>query len=157
MKNLKSTKWRLILSLAVLIVLTGLIPMLGIFSGGRQSAKAAFGISEYTVPTFNSSPRGITTGPDGNLWFTEGESNKIGKITPSGSFAEFDIPTAGSQPLGITSGPDGNIWFVEFTGNKIGKITPSGTITEYPVPIHVNGDNLRSITTGPDGNLWFTD
>ena len=44
MKNLKSTKSRVILSLAFLLVLFGgLIPTLGIFSGGKQSARANTG------------------------------------------------------------------------------------------------------------------
>jgi streptogramin lyase len=29
-----------------------------------------------------SDPVGITTGPDGNLWFTEYNNGKIGKIVP---------------------------------------------------------------------------
>jgi hypothetical protein len=29
-------------------------------------------------------PQGITTGPDGNLWFTENGAGKIGRMTPSG-------------------------------------------------------------------------
>ena len=28
-------------------------------------------VTEYAVPTAGSRPYGITTGPDGNLWFTE--------------------------------------------------------------------------------------
>ena len=27
--------------------------------------------------------------PDGNLWFTEEDGNKIGRITPAGTIAEF--------------------------------------------------------------------
>ena len=36
----------------------------------------------------------ITTGPDGNLWFTSGGNNcaSIGRITPSGEITEFDLP-----------------------------------------------------------------
>jgi hypothetical protein len=67
-------------------------------------------------------PQGITAGPDGNLWFTEYYGNKIGRITPAGSFTEFTIPTASSSPWGITAGADANIWFTEEGGNKIGKI-----------------------------------
>jgi sugar lactone lactonase YvrE len=37
-------------------------------------------ITEYAIPTSGSSPNGITVGPDGNLWFTEGSSHKIGVI-----------------------------------------------------------------------------
>jgi len=155
MKKLKSTKSRVIQSLVVLIVLTGLIPTLGIFSVGRQSAKAS-GITEYNIgPTNGSDPFDITSGPDGNLWFTEFYGNKIGQITPSGTITVYAVPTNYSQPSGITSGPDGNLWFTEFYGNKIGQITPSGTITEYTVP--TDGSKPLGITSGPDGNLWFTE
>jgi len=66
-------------------------------------------------------PRRITVGPDGNLWFTETNFNKIGRITPAGGITEFTIPTASSFPFGITAGPDGNLWFTEADGNKIGR------------------------------------
>jgi len=112
---------------------------------------------EYAVPTSGSRPYGITTGPDGNLWFTELSGNKVGKITTSGAITEFSIPTAASGPTYITTGPDGNLWFTEgsFYGRKIGRITPAGVITEFPIP---SGDSLPyGITAGPDGNLWFTE
>ena len=78
----------------------------------------------------------MTAGPDGNLWFTEADENKIGKISPAnGSITEYDIPTAMARPWGITAGPDGNLWFTETDGNKIGKISPAkGEITEYNIP-----------------------
>jgi virginiamycin B lyase len=66
----------------------------------------------------------MTTGPDGNLWFTEIGASKIGRITTSGSISEFVIPTASSGPFGITAGPDGNHWFTEELANKIGKLVP---------------------------------
>ena len=37
-------------------------------------------IREVAVPTAFSLPFGITAGPDGNLWFTEGFGNKIGQL-----------------------------------------------------------------------------
>ena len=84
-------------------------------------------ITEFAMPTSNSFPRGITAGPDGNLWFTEVARNKIGRITPSGGITEFAIPTSNSTPGGITTGPDGNLWFTEGGtqggANKIGRIT----------------------------------
>ena len=68
-------------------------------------------------------PWSITSGPGGNLWFTEEIGNVIGRITPSGSFSGFGIPTAKSRPEGITTGPDGNLWFTEENVSKIGRIT----------------------------------
>ncbi|HAM49726.1 MAG TPA: hypothetical protein DCP92_03165, partial [Nitrospiraceae bacterium] len=37
-------------------------------------------ITEFSIPTANSYPVGITVGPAGNLWFTEFASNKIAQI-----------------------------------------------------------------------------
>ena len=70
-------------------------------------------ITEFPLPTADSSPAGITTGPDGNLWFTEW-TNQIGMINPTtDAITEFPIPTAQSGPAAITTGPDGNLWFTE--------------------------------------------
>jgi streptogramin lyase len=98
---------------------------------------------------------GITSGPDGNLWFTEHGGNRIGRITPSGSIREFSLPTPGSAPQGITAGPNGNLWFTEDYSNRIGQITTSGTITEFAgFPDYFYG--LGAMVLGPDGNLWIT-
>jgi virginiamycin B lyase len=37
-------------------------------------------ITEYSLPNSSSGPSGITTGPDGALWFTESGTDKIGRI-----------------------------------------------------------------------------
>jgi len=132
-------------------------------SGGSTSAHSkATGvvqpigrIIEYTLPE-RSSPWGVTQGPEGNLWFANYESSKIGKITTSGTVTEYALP-AESEPRDITAGPDGNLWFTEWFRDKIGKITPSGTITEYEAPGTPNIDCKPSgITAGPDKDLWFT-
>ncbi len=119
------------------------------------TASAAPPIIEYAVPTANAGPQGIVAGPDGNLWFTEFNANKIGRVTTDGAITEFPIPTPSSGPRGITAGPDGNLWFTETAGNKIGKITVAGAITEYAVP--TANATPYGIVTGPDGNLWFTE
>jgi virginiamycin B lyase len=36
--------------------------------------------AEYAVPTAASGLSGITTGPDGAIWFTERNVNKIGQL-----------------------------------------------------------------------------
>jgi streptogramin lyase len=35
---------------------------------------------EYPVPTSNAQPSNITVGPDGNIWFTEFNGNKVGRF-----------------------------------------------------------------------------
>jgi streptogramin lyase len=108
-------------------------------------------ITEFPIPTANSNPSEITLGPDGHLWFTEYDGNKIGRITVAGNITEFPLPTPNAGPQGITAGPDGNVWFTEVSAGQIGKITPSGTVTEYPIVYRP-----WLIDSGPDGNIWFT-
>ena len=105
--------------------------------------------------TTGSNPAQITLGSDGNLWFTETGTNKIGQITPKGVVTEFNL-TPGSSPAGIASGPDGNLWFTETGTNAIGRLTPTGTLAEFNSGLTANS-GLAGITTGPDGNLWFTE
>src|SRR5207245_2080912 len=61
-------------------------------------------ITEFIL-TNGGGPGGITQGPDQALWFTEQGSNKIGRITTTGSITEFPLPTNGT-PTYITQGPD---------------------------------------------------
>ena len=108
-------------------------------------------VSEFT--DFVGAPKGITTGPDGNLWFVDG-SGAVGKITPDGQVTEFPILSENSLPYSITTGPDGNLWFTELGAEQIGRVTPAGRISEFLLP---TGMEPLAITTGPDGNLWFTE
>ncbi|TMC35943.1 MAG: hypothetical protein E6J28_11210 [Chloroflexi bacterium] len=108
---------------------------------------------------FGTGPESITAGPDGNMWFTEFWTNRVGRLSPSGSLTEFSIPTNDSAPRGIATGPDGNLWFVESTRSRpaIARITPAGVITEFPI---AGGDSELypyDIVSGPDGNIWFTE
>jgi virginiamycin B lyase len=107
-------------------------------------------VNTFPLPGTRS-PRHITLGPDGALWFTEPATpGRIGRITTAGAITEFLIPTANGSPFGITSGPDGNLWFAEANVPNIGRITTGGVVTEFAV----NGQPLL-IATGPDGALWF--
>jgi streptogramin lyase len=125
-------------------------------------------IGRYALPS-DANPNGVVTefkvglsgipgpliaGPDGNLWFSEGSAQKIGRITAQGIITEFPVPSlVFPGALDLTAGPDGNVWFTD--SDVVGRITPSGDITEFPVPVDQPGPGLRGITTGPDGNLWF--
>jgi streptogramin lyase len=108
-------------------------------------------------------PAGITTGPDGNLWFTEFAGRRIGRmvVLPGngivGEVTEFTQGiTAGDFLTDITAGPDGNVWYILNVGGRIGRITPQGVATEFDVGYH-NMHLPTGITAGPDGNLWFTE
>jgi hypothetical protein len=111
--------------------------------------------SEYLVPTSGAGPEEITVGPDGAMWFSELDGNKIGRITTAGAITEYAVPATGVDPYGIANGPDGALWFTGFYVPVIGRITPSGLITTFPIKIGAADGGL--ISTGPDGGLWFTE
>lgn len=124
----------------------------------RQEANLmpAATITEYDIPTADSTPAGIVLGPDGALWFTEWAGNRIGRITTDGTITEYPLPNADSQPIAITVGPDGHLWFCEDGGNRIGKMDVNGALlAEYEIP--TPGSAPNGIVAGPDGALWFTE
>jgi streptogramin lyase len=112
----------------------------------------------------NANLQEITSGPNGDLWFTEaGEfANAIGMFDPNSTsqpiknFGTSAGMTANSSPSGIVSvGID--IWFTQPLTDQIGKLdTSNGLITEFTAPSAMT-DLASQIVLGPDGNLWFTE
>src|SRR5262245_61055452 len=98
-------------------------------------------ITEFTIPTTDSHPEGITVGPDGALWFTEFSGQKIGRVTTAGFFTEFPVPP--SFPSGITAGPDGALWFTEsglgFGSEHVIRMTTAGGLVGYLPPTAASG------------------
>ncbi|MGA9946433.1 MAG: hypothetical protein WBE79_05095 [Candidatus Cybelea sp.] len=97
----------------------------------------------------------LTFGSDGDLWFTDSGTNKIGRMSATGAVKEFPVPTANAGLSGICQGPDGKLWFLEGSANKVGSVTSSGSFHEYSIPTPYSGAN--AIAAGPDGALWFTE
>jgi virginiamycin B lyase len=67
-------------------------------------------LSEIQVPTSGFSPRQITAGPDGNIWFTEITAQKIGRVNLGGAVpTPTPTPTLAVSPTrtptGTSSGP----------------------------------------------------
>jgi streptogramin lyase len=123
-------------------------------------------VTEYPTLTTGgagSGPDGITSGPDGNVWFAEYNAGQIGRIPPnaapdsSAQVSEFPVPAgATSNPTQIVKGADGAMWFTERGGNAIGRITSDGaTVNEFTV--QTGGSLPVGITSGPDGAIWFTE
>ena len=127
-------------------------------SGAHICDGAGHCVSRYTVfpitrltPSTASHLSRITTGPDGNLWFIDGDA--VGTMTPTGDSHELAMPGSLDD---IASGPDGNLWFTDGTNRVVGRVTTAGTPVEFP---RVAGRPISpyGIVAGPDGNLWFAD
>ena len=113
---------------------------------GPQTVAVIF--DKSSTRTRGSFAVGIAAGPDGNVWFTEYDAGRIGRITPSGAVTEFSAGiTVGSSPRDIVVGSDGNLWYADTNGRRIGRITPTGTVTEYSVSTG-GGASLELIEQG---------
>lgn len=113
-------------------------------------------LASYPIPSAKANPYGLTAGPDGNIWFTEFATGKIGRVTPSGTFAEFAIPSGAPAPISIVAGPDGRMWFAEMGQEaglgKIGYITLDGkTIRDFVG----DGYKVHDLAFDAKGTLWF--
>jgi len=121
-------------------------------AGGGGSS---FGSVQSFATPGQALPANLTSGPDGNIWFTEESVATIGRATvPGGAITAFPIPSQSTAFNGIVTGPDGNLWFVDGGAAKIGRLDPSTrAIVEFPMLTANAGGG--SIAVGSDGNLWF--
>ncbi|MBV8637280.1 MAG: hypothetical protein JO322_04290 [Candidatus Eremiobacteraeota bacterium] len=81
----------------------------------------------------NSDVHGMAVDRTGYLWFCDTGHNKIGRMSPAGSYVEHTLPPSAS-PTRITLGSDGALWFIEPPRNALGRMTATGHFTEYALP-----------------------
>ena len=132
--------------------------LVALFLGAATGPAVAGGpsISEFeTGLTPGVQLWGITSGPDGNTWFTEETNNAVGRVTPGAVITEFTAGFPTGSPRGIVTGPDGNLWVAQAGGDgAIARVTKTGDVIEFPVP---TAGDPNDITVGADGNLWYVD
>ena len=114
--------------------------------------------SELPVPSGVSGIGQIVAGSDGNMWFTEGATNKVGKFTPPGassaSITEIALPNAGDRPFYVTDSPvqnavivlgsvngDPNAWALWKVGYTAGDPASANNVTVFRalLPAGTNG------------------
>jgi virginiamycin B lyase len=138
------------------IAIASLLVALFVGSGTGLATASGPSISEFeTGLTPGVQLWGITSGPDGNTWFTEATGNAVGRVTPGAVITEFTAGFLTGNPRGIVTGPDGNLWVTQAGGDgAIARVTKAGEVTEFPVP---TAGDPTDIAVGPDGNLWYVD
>jgi virginiamycin B lyase len=110
---------------------------------------------ELSSALYSFEPVYIRGGPDGNLWFTEHDSRRIGRITTEGVYTGFDLPTHGPEDLGnpfaLAVTATGDIWYTQDLQGRIGHMTPAGVFNELIVP---GAAGTYEIAIGSDQNPW---
>lgn len=90
---------------------------------------------------------------NGNLWFTDQQSNSIWKYYPNEDrFEKYKIPTRGSYPVSLVFDSQDRVWFTEIFGKKLGLLDPNKVehnttkgIREFELP----KDKVSFETLGP--------
>ena len=121
--------------------------------GVGLGAPAAHAVTIQEFPAAGG-PLGIVTGPDGNLWFTEIDGDRISRMSTSGSVAGSTDEQVFSGVGEIIVGPDGNLWYVKTDRDAVGRIAPTGTL--LPDIDLTNLSEPIDLALGSDGNVWVT-
>ncbi len=95
-------------------------------NGGFARITSAGAVTEFHPNVGGASPDALTTGPDGNLWFTAdaspySSSAVVGSLRPDGSLVAA-LPVSSTSNPGITVGPRGEVLFPEPLAGKIGVV-----------------------------------
>jgi streptogramin lyase len=109
-------------------------------------------------------PGDITVGPEGDLWFPELGTNRIGTITMTGLlFRELTVPGAAALGRVIAAGPDRKVWVLGYGLDArvhVWEADTSGVVQEIALlgdsPAPGVGFLPAGITAGPDGNMWVS-
>ena len=118
-------------------------------------------IQDYTQPSNFSNPLFLALDANGNIWFTEPNTNAIGELIPNNgnpTWHQWTVPTPNAAPYDLTFDWSGNLWFTELSASKIGEFNPvTQQFTETPTP---SGNSNPYGIVGPDpatGSIWFTE
>jgi virginiamycin B lyase len=115
-------------------------------------------VTNYKQPAGFSSPVFVAVDASGKVWFTEPNSNVIGRLTPGTppTWKQWTVPTANAVPYDLVFDNNGNIWFTEYNTNKIGFFNPK-TQTFAENVIASAGSRPYGITRDSQGNIWFAE
>lgn len=130
--------------------ITGTGGILQITPGGTMTAYDYTDINNQSGAT---SPRGVTSGPNRDIWFNSTSFVADFGTTISRYSSGYD---SGAQLTCIASGSDGNLWVTDQANDTLYRVTTSGTVTAFSAGI-TTGALPVTIIAGPDLNLWFTE
>jgi streptogramin lyase len=115
-------------------------------------------VQNYLQPGGFSSPLFVAVDSTGQIWFTEPNSNAIGRLTPGSTpdWEHWTIPTASAFPYDLVVDKHDNIWFTEHGASKIGFFnTSTNTFVETPTP--TAGSDPYGITLAGREKIWFAE
>ena len=101
-------------------------------------------------------PYEIRAAPDGRIWLSELQGNRIVSFTPrTGKFRTYTMPTRHSGPRRFDVDVQGRLWIPAYSANLLVRLDPAtGKFTEIPLPMK---DALPYVARldPRDGAVWI--
>jgi virginiamycin B lyase len=128
---------------------------------GQRGVYGKTGIAVEDVEAFDApggaGPYGITTTPDGDVYYASLAGSHIARIdTATGKAMRIEPPTSGQGARRVWSDSHGRIWVSEWNAGKLGRYDPgSDAWKEWDLP----GDNPMAYAVYVDDRdvVWVTD
>jgi len=97
---------------------------------------------------------GIDSDSHNNIYFTEFQTNYIGRIDAETQDVKFyPTPTLHSRPRRVAMDPEDRLWFGEYEGDRIGMLdTKTEKMTEWALPTPWSGP--YQVIWDKNGELW---
>ena len=116
-------------------------------TGKVQAWKAPKGVGPY----------GITTTPNGDVWYASLAGDHIAKIdTVSGDVAMVQPPKAGVGPRRIWSDSKGSLWVSFWNTGEVGRYEPLGKVWKvWPLP--KSKDGCYAVFVDDKDKVWLSD
>lgn len=138
---------------SLLKVSSSIVSVLMVFSLSHVAYAATATIYENSVGGSNQGPVDLVQGPDGNIWYTLGQTGYVGVMGPNGGV--INNISLGGNPASITyAQTDGNFYVTVNTTGKIAKISPAGAVIgQYAANCTLPGDIIEDPT---NNYIWYT-
>jgi|GEM_PF-483915 len=99
---------------------------------------------------------GLGIGPDGSIWVTQFDLDRILKFTPAGTIVPgFPKPTFGdNRDRSVAISPvDGHAWVDGSLGNRVSRLDANGNFLKA-ISLGANGQSPRGIAVDSFGKIW---
>jgi virginiamycin B lyase len=135
------------------------VPLSGVTVPLAGKGSRSAHIVEYPVAP-GTGPLDLKVGPDGLMYFSEGLTNRLGRIDPkTHQMMEFQLPSPNcTMPYAVNPGPGNALWFSTAGGclHSIGRLD----LVTFKIDLHLIPSPWAypaDLKTGPDGGVWFTE
>jgi len=135
-------------------VATGLIATAALLIGAASATAAPSVTGEFPLPvgTTVGSNNELVAGPDGKIWVTTEQTDKVVQMDLDGTAVAHTLPGMTKVITGITVGPDGKLYGAQGTGFIV--IDPANPTAGSQTSIGGLA-GAQAITAGADGNVWM--